>query len=148
MGRKLEGGLCPFGGGVLGPHLTQCGLGRGLPHAKFELDPSNRLATVDMGKNWGMLYSPPVWGEVGSGIPSNTMWPAGLSSICTASFILIHPAVWPQYANVTNRHSGQIGDRQTDNGPTAYANRFTNGRPKIHALHYGKRAANKDGRLV
>jgi len=32
MGRKLRGGLCPFFGKVeLGPHLTQCGLGRGLP---------------------------------------------------------------------------------------------------------------------
>jgi len=30
MGRKLEG-LCPFRGGGLGPHLTQCGQGRGLP---------------------------------------------------------------------------------------------------------------------
>ena len=31
MGRKLGGGLCPFGDGEMGPHLTQCGLGRGLP---------------------------------------------------------------------------------------------------------------------
>jgi len=30
MGRKLEG-LCPFGRGELGPHLTQCGQGRGIP---------------------------------------------------------------------------------------------------------------------
>ena len=30
MGRKLAG-LCPFGGGDAGPHLTQCGQGRGLP---------------------------------------------------------------------------------------------------------------------
>jgi len=30
MGRKL-GGLCPFGERELGPHLTQCGQGRGLP---------------------------------------------------------------------------------------------------------------------
>jgi len=28
MGRKLGGGLCPFGGGA-GSHLTQRGLGRG-----------------------------------------------------------------------------------------------------------------------
>jgi len=28
-GRKWGRGLCPFGG--LGPHLTQCGLGQGLP---------------------------------------------------------------------------------------------------------------------
>jgi len=32
MGRKLGGGSCaPFGEGELGPHLTQCGQGRGLP---------------------------------------------------------------------------------------------------------------------
>jgi len=31
---------------------------------------------------------------------------------------LIHPAVWPQYTNVTDRQ-----DRQ-DNGPIATANRF------------------------
>ena len=30
MGRKV-GVLCPFSWGQLGPHLTQCGLGRGLP---------------------------------------------------------------------------------------------------------------------
>jgi len=41
------GGLCPCGEGELDPHLTQCGQGRGLYlHAKFHLDPSNRLATV------------------------------------------------------------------------------------------------------
>ena len=31
------------------PHLTQCGLGRGLPRTKWHLDPSSRLATTDMG---------------------------------------------------------------------------------------------------
>jgi len=30
MGRKL-GGCAPLGEGELGPHLTQCGQGRGLP---------------------------------------------------------------------------------------------------------------------
>jgi len=45
---KNWGGQCPFGGGELGPHLTQCGQGRGLPacQVKFHLDPSNRLATI------------------------------------------------------------------------------------------------------
>jgi len=39
MGRKL--GTVPlFGGGELGPHLTQCG------RAKFHLDPYKRLATI------------------------------------------------------------------------------------------------------
>jgi len=32
--------------GKLGPNLTQRGLGRGLLHAKFNLGPSNRLATI------------------------------------------------------------------------------------------------------
>jgi len=38
-------GVVPLAKGDLGPYLTQCGQGRGLP-AKFHLDPSNRLATV------------------------------------------------------------------------------------------------------
>jgi len=45
MGRKL-GSVSLWGRGDLGPHLTQCGRGRGLPPAKFHLDPSNRLATI------------------------------------------------------------------------------------------------------
>jgi len=32
IGRKLGGGLCPlFGKEEMGPHLAQCGQGRGLP---------------------------------------------------------------------------------------------------------------------
>jgi len=40
------GGLCPFGEGEVCPHLTQCGRAEAYLHAKFRLDPSNRLATV------------------------------------------------------------------------------------------------------
>jgi len=40
------GRLCPFGGGELGPYLTQCGRAEAYLHAKFHLDPSNCLATV------------------------------------------------------------------------------------------------------
>jgi len=36
----------PLGEGELGPHLTQCGQAEAYLHAKFHLDPSNRLATV------------------------------------------------------------------------------------------------------
>ena len=47
-----------LGGGVsweLGPHLTQCGLGRGLYlPIKWHLDPSSRLATTDMGQKLGL----------------------------------------------------------------------------------------------
>ena len=56
----------PLSVGELGPHLTQCGLDRGL-----------------------------------SSIPSG---------------ILIHPTVWPQYTNVTDRQTEQ--DKQ-DNGTAA-----------------------------
>ena len=43
-----NGGYAPLGEGELGPHLTQCGKGRGLPawNAKFHLDPPDRLATI------------------------------------------------------------------------------------------------------
>jgi len=41
------GAVVPLSVGELGPHLIQCGLGRGLPaYAKFHLDTSNRLATM------------------------------------------------------------------------------------------------------
>ena len=39
------GAVPPFWGG-LGPHLTQCGLGRVYLHAMFHFDPCNRLATI------------------------------------------------------------------------------------------------------
>jgi len=48
MGRKL-GRAVPLSG-ELGPHLTQCRLGRGLPpYTRWHLNPSSRLVTRDMG---------------------------------------------------------------------------------------------------
>jgi len=44
---KLKIGGCAIYG-ELGPHLTQCGLGRGLPSYQWHLNPSSRLATTDM----------------------------------------------------------------------------------------------------
>jgi len=43
--------------------------------------------------------------------PSNTMWPRPRST-SVPSFTLIHPVVWPQYTNVTDRHrqTGQPSD--------------------------------------
>jgi len=47
MGRKL--GAVPLWGGELGPHLTQCGLGRGLPpYQAAYVDPPSRLAMIYM----------------------------------------------------------------------------------------------------
>ena len=39
---------------------------------------------------------------------SNTMWP-GPRPTCMPSFILIHPTVWPQYTNVTDRQTDRTG---------------------------------------
>jgi len=81
MGWKLGAVPLFFGGGGLGPYLTQCGLGRVYLRTKWHLDPSSRLATTDMGRKLGG----------GAGSPSNTMRPTFV-----VSGILIHPAVWPQ----------------------------------------------------
>jgi len=42
-----NGGLCPFEGGERCPHLTQCGRAEDYLRAKFHLNPSNRLATIN-----------------------------------------------------------------------------------------------------
>jgi len=126
MGPKLR--AVPLLGGELGSHLTQCGRGRGLPHAKFHLGPANRLSTIDNGpKSGGGLLCPLFW-EAGS--PSNTVWP-GPRPTSTPSFIFIHqvirllsrknvnkylylyPIVCPQYTNVTVRMGQDRHDRQT-----------------------------------
>jgi len=108
MCQKL--GLWPFlGGRKLGPYLTECGLGRGLtPYqvASWYIQPFDHNTLAE---KWRLLS--PLFG--GAGFPSNTMWSRPRSA-STPSFIPIHPTVWPQYTNVTDRQRGQ-----TDNGPTA-----------------------------
>jgi len=126
----------------MGLHLSQCGLGRGLPpqqvvpsciqpfghnrngrkigasapppffwgggswvfiehnvawteahlHAKCHLDPSGRLATIDMGRKLWMGLGP-LFGE-GSWFPSNTKSPEPRPTFVPFG-ILIHPAIWP-----------------------------------------------------
>jgi len=75
MGRKV-GDVVPFWE-ELGPHLTQCGMGRGLtPYTKWHrwhLDPSSHLATTDMGRTVRGLLRLIFW--VGAGSPCNTMSP-------------------------------------------------------------------------
>jgi len=85
-------------------------------------------AVVDMGDcprtnrtkwaiKWGGLLCPfQYWG---AGSPSNTMWTTSVPS-----GILIHPTI-----NGHNTQMLQTG--QTDNGPMAKGERFTNGRPKL-----------------
>ena len=66
VGRKVGGGLLwpvvPFlGRGLLGPQLTKCRLGRGLPPYQVAFDPSSRLATTVMGRKLGKAV--PLWGR-------------------------------------------------------------------------------------
>ena len=67
-----------------------------------------------MGRKFGALS--PFWGG-GAWSPSDAIWP-GPRPTCTPSFILIHPIVWPQYTNVTDRTG------QTDDGPIAQGEPF------------------------
>ena len=64
------------------------------------------LATTDIGQRVGAAVP---LSAGGAGCPSNTMSPKHRPT-SISSFILIHPTVWPQYTNVTDR---------TDNGPIA-----------------------------
>jgi len=65
MGRKDGAAVSLSGGGVLGPHLPQCGLWAEVYlRTKWHLDLSSRLATIDMGRNVGVLS--PFLGELGS----------------------------------------------------------------------------------
>jgi len=83
----------------------------------------DRLATIDMSRNVGLLCPFPWGGGVGS--PSNTM-SLGPRSTSVPSGILIHPA-WPQYTNVKYRQTGQRSRCSRSIGRTV----SWNGRPKM-----------------
>jgi len=75
----------------------------------WHLDPSSHLATTDIGRKLG---APSAFGEGELGPHlMQCGWP-GSRLNCVPSFILIHPTVWPQYTNVTDRTD--TTDRQTD----------------------------------
>ena len=69
------------------------------------IDPSSGLATICMGRKLGELCP---FGAV-RWVPNNTICP-GPTPTSTRSGILIHPAVWPQYTNITNRTDRQRSD--------------------------------------
>jgi len=71
----------------------------------------DRLGTIEMGRKVGALLCPFAWGE--AGFPSNTMSP-GPRPASVPSGILIHPTVW----NVTDRQTGQMGQRSDSTGRT------------------------------
>ena len=70
----------------------------------------DRLVTIGLRRKVGGAAVPLSTG--GAGSPSNTMSP-GPRSTSVPSDILIHPTVWPQYTNITNRTD------RIDNGPVA-----------------------------
>jgi len=108
--------LCPFLRGRAGqPHLTECGMGQGLPpYQKWDLDPSSRLGTTDMARKFGgcaQLDPHLTLCGLGRGLP-----------LCP---VASYPS--NRLATIQKRYRQ---DRQTT---VRYhrTNRFTNGRAKI-----------------
>jgi len=96
MGRKVGGMLCPFPWGEVVPHLTQCGLHRGLPPyhvASLSIQPfsHNRHGLKIGGASFFL----------GGGSWAPSKWP-GVRPTSLPSAILIHPAIWPQSTWVKN----------------------------------------------
>ena len=86
-------------------------------HAKWHLDPSSSLATINTAENWGMVRwgpSSPLLSERGAGSPSNAM-SLGLRPTSLPSGILIHPSIWPQQICVAGSQSNTMwpGPRPT-----------------------------------
>jgi len=88
-----ETGGCALFRGTAGSPSNNVAWAEAFLHTKWHLDPSSHLATTDMGRKLG-------GGELG---PHLTQCGRGPRPTCMPSFILIHPTVWPQYINVTDR---------------------------------------------
>jgi len=122
MGRKL-GEAVPLLG-VAGSSPNSVAMVEANLHTKWHLDPSSRLATTDMGRKLGTAVPP----FLGTGSPSNTMWP-GPRPTSVPSYILIHSTVSHNTPTLqTDRQSGQDRQRSDSIGRT---NRFINGRQEI-----------------
>jgi len=68
-----------------------------------DVEMGDRLVTIDMGQKVGAAVPLSVGRELG---PHLTMSP-GPRPTSIPSGILIHPTVWPQYTDVTDRQTGQ-----------------------------------------
>jgi len=82
-------------------------------HDKCHLDPSSRLAKIDMGRKLG---APLHFLAREAGYPSNTKWP-GPRPTSIPSGILIHPAIWPQEIWVENWERGCASLGEGELGP-------------------------------
>ena len=106
-------GLCPFGEGELGPHLTPSRLDPGLP--------LYQVASQSMQPFGHNRYGPKIGGcaPLGRGAvsSSDTVWPRP-GPICVPSFIFIHPTAWLQYTDVTDRTDRQDKQRSDSIGRT------------------------------
>ena len=91
IGRE-EGAAVSLSRGELGPRLTQRRWAEAYLRTKCHLDPSSRLARIEMDQKLGALRL--LLGER-AGYPSNTMW-LGLRPTFLPSGILIHSAIWLQ----------------------------------------------------
>jgi len=95
---------------------------------KWHLDPSCHLATTYKPKLRGGAL--PLCGR-GAVSPPNAVC-SGPKPTSMPCFVLIHPTVWRQYTNVTDRQDRKTYRQRSD---SVWANRFTNGRPKtVHML--------------
>jgi len=106
MGRKV-GAAVPLSG-QLGPHLTQCRLGRGLPSyqvASWSVEP---FGTTDVGENWGGLCTYFLVGELG---PHLTQCGLGRGAYLHIKW---HLDPSNRFATVHQRHTDTVRqDRQT-----------------------------------
>jgi len=71
-------------------------------------------------KSYGDCHAP---FRGGAGSPCNTA-PPGPRTISVPSGILIHPTVWSQYTNVTDRQTGQTRQRSRSIGRTVTSNGY------------------------
>jgi len=97
-------GFCPLlGEGAGSPSNTKSpGLGRGLPPYQMA---SQSIQPFGHNRYGPKIGGCALWGG-GAGSLYNKLWP-GPRLACMPSFILIHPTVWPQYTNVSDRTDRQ-----------------------------------------
>ena len=107
MGRKVGGGAVPLSGGSWVSVLDNVAWAEAyLRRTKWHLDPSSHGHNRHKPNSGGGLLCP-LFGVGllpcgGAGSPSKTMWSVPRRT-SIPSGLLIHPTVWPQYTNVTDR---------------------------------------------
>jgi len=104
----------PIIGGCCAPPFW--GRGAGSPSVTMPARPRPtwyQVASLSMKSFGHNRHEPKIGGAVppfgGAGSPSNTMWP-GSRPTSVPSFVLIHPTVWSQYTNVTDRQTDRLTD--------------------------------------